>query len=46
LDKYDNPNNFVPGFTMSLKTRPMVISKMNEYFSEKSVIIQSKRLLE
>jgi hypothetical protein len=46
LDKYDNPNNFVPGFTMSLKTRPMVISKMTEYFSEKSVIIQSKRLLE
>jgi hypothetical protein len=36
----------VAGFTMSARTRPMVIGKLQEYISEKSVTIQSKRLLE
>jgi hypothetical protein len=30
---------------MSLKTRPLVIAKMTEYIRERSVIVQSKRLL-
>ena len=46
LNKYENGNAMVPGFTTSLKTRPLVISKMVSYIHEKSVIIQSKRLLE
>ena len=36
----------VPGFTMSSKTRPMVIGKFQEYLSDKGVTIQSKRLIE
>jgi hypothetical protein len=46
LAKYDNPNNLVPGFTNSLRTRPMVVSKMEEYVRDKSVTIQSKRTIE
>jgi hypothetical protein len=34
------------GFTMSLRTRPMVIGKFQEYVGDRSVVIQSKRLLE
>ena len=34
------------GFTMSSRTRPMVIGKFQEYVSDKGVTIQSKRLLE
>jgi len=45
LDKFDDPSKMTPGFTMSLKTRPLVISKFREYIGDKSVIIQSKRLL-
>tara|TARA_Y100001963_G_scaffold123644_1_gene173810 strand:- start:66 stop:1052 length:987 start_codon:yes stop_codon:yes gene_type:complete len=36
----------VPGFTMSLKTRPLVIGKLDAYMREKSVMIQGKRTLE
>ena len=35
-----------PGFTMSLRTRPLVINKGREYFGDHSVIIRSKRLIE
>ncbi len=35
-----------PGFTMSLKSRPLVINKFREYIGDKSVVIQSKRLVE
>ena len=34
------------GFTMSSRTRPMVIGKFQEYVGDKGVTIQSKRLLE
>ena len=34
------------GFTMSSRTRPMVIGKFQEYVSDKGVTIQSKRLVE
>ena len=36
----------VPGFTMSMKTRPLTIGKLDAYMREKSVIIQGKRTLE
>jgi len=45
MSKYER-GNLVPGFTMSMKTRPLVIAKMMEYIRDKSVTIQSKRLLE
>ena len=38
--------NMVPGFTMSMKTRPLVIAKLEEYFREKSVLINSQRLID
>jgi len=37
--------NLTPGFTMSMRTRPLVIAKMMDYVREKSVNIKSKRLL-
>ena len=46
FDQYDLSSNMVPGFTTNLKTRPLIIGKFQEYFNEKSVVIQSKRLLE
>jgi hypothetical protein len=45
MSKFER-GNLVPGFTMSMKTRPLVIAKMMEYINDKSVTIQSKRLLE
>lgn len=44
MAKYER-EKLVPGFTMSLRTRPLVIAKMTEYIRERSVLIQSKRLL-
>jgi len=38
-------DKLVPGFTMSARTRPLVIAKMIEYIREKSVTIHSKRLM-
>lgn len=35
----------VAGFTTSVKTRPVIISKMEQYFNERSVIVRSKRLI-
>ena len=46
FDKYMDTSKMVPGFTMSSRLRPMVIGKFQEYVNDKSVIIQSKRLLE
>ena len=46
FDQYDMSSNMVPGFSMTLKTRPLVIGKFQEYFNEKAVVVQSKRLLE
>ena len=34
------------GFTMSTKTRPVVVQKFVEYVTDRSVTIQSKRLVE
>ena len=44
MNKYEN-NKLTPGFTMSLRTRPLVVGKMLEYVREGSVTIKSSRLL-
>jgi hypothetical protein len=46
FDKYMDVTNMVAGFTMSTKTRPMVIGKFQESINDKGVVIQSKRLIE
>ena len=46
VNRYEKGDNMTPGFTMSLKTRPLVVAKMKSYMQEKSCIIRSKRLLE
>ena len=46
LQNYENPASMTAGFTMSSRTRPMVIGKFQEYVADKGVTIQSKRLLE
>jgi len=46
FDKYQDHSKMVPGFTMSSRTRPMVIGKFQEYISDRGVTIQSKRLIE
>ena len=38
--------SMVPGFSMTMKTRPLVIAKLEEYFREKSVIVRSNRLID
>jgi hypothetical protein len=45
LRKYER-DKLTPGFTTSLKTRPLLVAKMMEYVKERSVDIKSKRLLE
>ena len=46
LHNYENNSSMTAGFTMSSRTRPMVIGKFQEYVADKGVTIQSKRLLE
>ena len=46
MRNYENNQSQVPGFTMSMRTRPMIIGKFQEYVSDKSVTVQSKRLLQ
>ena len=45
FDKYMDTSKMVPGFSMTSKVRPMIIGKFQEYISDKSVIIQSSRLI-
>lgn len=45
LAKLDSDQT-VPGFTNSMKTRPLVISKMESYIRDRVFIFHSKRLLE
>jgi len=46
FNRYEYGSSMTPGFTMSQRTRPLVVNKMREYIGDKSVTIQSKRLLE
>jgi len=43
---YRQEKQMVPGFTMSMKTRPLVVAKLEEFFREKSVKVYSSRLIE
>ena len=43
---YREEKQMVPGFTMSMKTRPLVIAKLEEFFREKAVEVQSHRLID
>jgi hypothetical protein len=36
----------VAGFSTTSKTRPLIISKLDEYFREKAIIIRSNRLID
>jgi hypothetical protein len=36
----------VPGFTVTQKTRPLIVAKLEEFFREKSVIVHSNRLID
>ena len=42
--KYET-NKLTPGFTTSLKSRPLMIAKMFDYLHQKQVVLRSKRLL-
>jgi len=46
FDKYMDTSKMVPGFSMTSRVRPLIIGKIQEYVNDKSVTIQSKRLLE
>tara|TARA_B100001250_G_scaffold251580_1_gene216260 strand:- start:3532 stop:5130 length:1599 start_codon:yes stop_codon:yes gene_type:complete len=39
-------NSMVPGFSTTMKTKPLIIAKMEEYTREKLVTINSNRLLD
>ena len=41
----DQMNNAVPGFSMTSKTRPLIVSKMEEFVRNNLIKIYSKRLL-
>lgn len=45
LYKMESGQGMVPGFTTSIKTRPLCISKLVSYMHERAVIIQSARTL-
>jgi hypothetical protein len=46
LRVFEGNSEMVPGFTMSMRTRPLCINKMREFVGDRSVTIRSKRLLE
>src|SRR6056300_182864 len=46
LKVFEGNSEMTPGFTMSMRTRPLVINKFREYVGDRSVTIQSKRLIE
>jgi hypothetical protein len=46
LKAYESSSDLVPGFTTSLKTRPLLLNKFREFVGEHSIDIRSRRLLE
>jgi len=46
LQTYEGNSEMVPGFTMSMRTRPLIINKFREFVGDRSVTIRSRRLLE
>jgi len=43
---YREEKNMVAGFSTTSKTRPLIISKLEEFFREESVVIRSNRLID
>ena len=46
FESYVDNSKMTAGFTMSTRTRPIVVQKFVEYVTDRSVTIQSKRLVE
>jgi len=46
LRSYEGNSEMTPGFTLSLRNRPLIIQKFREHIGDRSVTIKSKRLLE
>ena len=54
VDVYRQVNNrinrmekqVIPGFTLTQKTRPLVVAKLEEFFREKLVTVHSQRLID
>jgi len=38
--------NMIAGFSTTMKTRPLIVDKMDEYFRSREVVIRSKRLID
>jgi hypothetical protein len=46
-NRYRNlDKNMVAGFSTTMRTRPLIIAKLDEYFREKAVTVRSKRLID
>ena len=45
LKVFEGNSDMTPGFTMSMRTRPLCINKLREFIGDQSLIIRSKRLL-
>jgi len=46
FDPHGLNTNMTPGFSNTLKTRPLIIAKLQESINDKSAIIHSKRMLD
>ena len=46
LRTYEGSSDMTPGFTMSMRTRPLIVNKFREFVGDRSVTINSKRLVE
>ena len=46
LARMENGQGMIPGFTTSMKTRPLCVSKLVSYLQERSVVFQSRRLMD
>ena len=44
LKTWEGSSDLTPGFTISLRNRPLIINKFREYIGDRSVTIRSKRL--
>jgi hypothetical protein len=43
---YRKEKNMTPGFGISSKTRPLIVSKIDNYMKENSVVLKSKRIMD
>lgn len=42
---YSEEKKMIPGFTISQRTRPLIIAKLESYMREQSIIVRSKRTI-